>query len=91
MLDDETIWKAGVDILSKSNANEPSSNNLTCHGIGGDGRRLYRDYAVNMRSCIELSYLARCVDRDRWQGLYSELIGLARLTHAYTGKCLQKS
>ncbi|KAI5124433.1 hypothetical protein M0805_008317 [Coniferiporia weirii] len=58
--------------------------------ISGDAQRLYRDYSVSMHSCLELSYLARCVDRSRWPGPARDFIGLARLVHAYENCSVSK-
>ncbi|KAH8105661.1 hypothetical protein DFH11DRAFT_1518688, partial [Phellopilus nigrolimitatus] len=63
-LDDESIIKAGVNILA-------------------DYQNLYGDFAVSTCSCIELSYLACCVDGTRWPGAFKQLTGLARLVSAY--------
>ncbi|TDL28801.1 ribonuclease H-like protein [Rickenella mellea] len=57
--------------------------------IAGDLRKLYNDYHVSARSCVELSYMARWVD-PQWTGQYSNLIGLARLVQAYEQCTLPK-
>ncbi|PAV21868.1 ribonuclease H [Pyrrhoderma noxium] len=59
-------------------------------GILGDAQRLYRDFYVSTRSCIELSYLARYVEKGRWPGPLRDLISLARLVHTYEGVWLAK-
>ncbi|KAJ7169533.1 ribonuclease H-like domain-containing protein [Mycena filopes] len=59
-------------------------------GIQGDAKKLYKDCAVNLRNCVDLSLLARSVDNPRWKGKYGDPIGLARLIAAYEDRLLQK-
>ena len=58
---------------------------ITHRVVIGDSQRLYRDFYVSTRSCIELSYLARYVEKGRWPGPLRDLISLARLVHTYEG------
>ncbi|THH12881.1 hypothetical protein EW146_g7286 [Bondarzewia mesenterica] len=58
-------------------------------GIQHDCRKLYRDFKISVRSCIDLSLLARSVD-SRWKGPYKNPIGLARLTETYLDRALPK-
>lgn len=60
-----------------------------CLRILDDGKKLFRDYAVSVSGCIELSLLARSCD-TRWKGRYKDPIGLARLTETYLGHRLDK-
>lgn len=55
-----------------------------------DCKKLYTDYAVTTRSCVDLSLLARSVDNPRWKGKYSLPIGLMRLCEAYEELTLSK-
>ncbi|KAH8120578.1 ribonuclease H-like domain-containing protein [Phellopilus nigrolimitatus] len=73
-----------IDFLDDENIIKAGVNIL------GDCQNLYRDFAVSTRSCVELSYLARCVDGTRWPGAYKQLIGLARLVNAYESRSLPK-
>jgi len=59
-------------------------------GIQGDAKKLFKDCSVNIRSCVDLSLLAKSVDNARWKGKYSEPIGLARLIAAYEDRLLTK-
>ncbi|KAH9945604.1 ribonuclease H-like domain-containing protein [Amylocystis lapponica] len=59
-------------------------------GIQQDCRKLYIDYAMNVRNCVDLSLLARSVDNARWKGKYTNPIGLARLCEAYEELTLNK-
>ncbi|PFH49206.1 hypothetical protein AMATHDRAFT_104835, partial [Amanita thiersii Skay4041] len=59
-------------------------------GIQRDAQKLYRDWGVSMRGCVDLAVLARTVDNARWKGLYSNSIGLARLVETYNGLVLGK-
>ena len=55
-----------------------------------DCEKLYRNYGVSVRNCVELSLLARTVDNARWKGKYTNKIGLARLVETYEGAALLK-
>ncbi|KAJ7225856.1 ribonuclease H-like domain-containing protein, partial [Mycena pura] len=59
-------------------------------GIQGDAKKLYKDCSVNIRSCVDLSLLARSVDNASWKGRYVEPIGLARLIANYEDRLLAK-
>ncbi|KZT06265.1 uncharacterized protein LAESUDRAFT_759455 [Laetiporus sulphureus 93-53] len=59
-------------------------------GIQNDCKKLYLDYAVVARNCVDLSLLARTVDNERWKGRYALPIGLARLCEAYEELTLHK-
>ncbi|KAH9845980.1 hypothetical protein C2E23DRAFT_891315 [Lenzites betulinus] len=37
-------------------------------GIQEDCKKLYSDYGVDTRNCVDLSLLARTVDNARWKG-----------------------
>ncbi|KAF8559334.1 ribonuclease H-like protein [Imleria badia] len=52
--------------------------------------KLYRDYGVSVRNCVELSLLARTVDNARWKGRYTDPLGLARLVETYEQTTLLK-
>ncbi|KZT67596.1 ribonuclease H-like protein [Daedalea quercina L-15889] len=58
--------------------------------ITGDCEKLYRDYKVITRNCVDLSLLARTVDNARWKGGYRSSIGLNRLCEAYEELSLRK-
>ncbi|KAJ7899984.1 ribonuclease H-like domain-containing protein [Mycena olivaceomarginata] len=67
--------------------------NVAKAGVGiqaGDAKKLYKDCSVNVRSCVDLSLLAKSVDNARWKGKYSNPIGLARLIAAYEDRLLTK-
>ncbi|KAL5495581.1 hypothetical protein ACEPAI_1044 [Sanghuangporus weigelae] len=59
--------------------------------ILGDAQRMYRDFGATVRSCIELSYLARTLDPERWPGNPTEFISLARLASVYLNRSLLKN
>ncbi|KAF8640505.1 hypothetical protein AX17_000167 [Amanita inopinata Kibby_2008] len=59
-------------------------------GIQYDAEKLFRDYNISMRGCVDLSLLARTVDNARWKGPYKSSIGLARLIEAYESRTLGK-
>ncbi|EJD04292.1 ribonuclease H-like protein [Fomitiporia mediterranea MF3/22] len=90
ILDDETILKAGVGILGECTWQSSFHLSELIFRDSGDAQRLYRDHAVTVRSCVELSYLARCVDHDRWPGDLTNHIGIARLVYVYKGLLLSK-
>ena len=54
-----------------------------------DCKKLFRDYQLSVRGCIDLSLLARCVD-SRWKGPYKNPIGLSRLAETYLDRSLTK-
>ncbi|KAH9836533.1 uncharacterized protein C8Q71DRAFT_46832 [Rhodofomes roseus] len=58
--------------------------------IKGDCTKLYRDFSVICRNCVDLSLLSRTVDNPRWKGPYKQSIGLNRLCEAYEELSLQK-
>lgn len=53
-------------------------------------KKLYTDYRVSTRNCVDLSLLARSVDNEQWKGKYSMPLGLARLVEAYQDRLLLK-
>ncbi|RDB28430.1 Werner Syndrome-like exonuclease [Hypsizygus marmoreus] len=55
-----------------------------------DVKKLYKDYGVSTRNCVDLSLFARSVDNDRWKGKYSSPLGLARLVETYENLLLPK-
>ncbi|KAI0639038.1 ribonuclease H-like domain-containing protein [Trametes polyzona] len=59
-------------------------------GIQKDCKKLWTDYGVDTRNCVDLSLLARTVDNRRWKGKYASPIGLARLCETYEELTLQK-
>jgi len=59
-------------------------------GIQHDCQKLYRDFRVSCRNCVELAFLARSVDNAQWKGKYSSPIGLARLLETYENYTLAK-
>jgi hypothetical protein len=56
----------------------------------GDTKKLFTDWGVSVRSCADLSLLARTVDGARWRGKYNVSIGLARLVEIYPYRLLGK-
>ncbi|KAI0697139.1 ribonuclease H-like domain-containing protein [Cytidiella melzeri] len=58
--------------------------------ILNDCKKLWRDWGVNVRNCVDLGLLARTVDNARWKGKYSNPIGLARLCECYHDLTLAK-
>ena len=56
----------------------------------GDCMKLWKDYQVNTRNCIDLALLARTVDNARWKGRYRDPIGLSRLCETYEELSLEK-
>ncbi|KIM85515.1 hypothetical protein PILCRDRAFT_367306 [Piloderma croceum F 1598] len=59
-------------------------------GIQHDCKKLYADWSISVRNCVDLSLLARCVDNARWKGRYVEPIGLGRLVETYEKLSLPK-
>lgn len=55
-----------------------------------DCKKLYRDFGISVRNCVELSLLARTVDNARWKGRYTNSLGLARLVETYEQATLPK-
>jgi hypothetical protein len=55
-----------------------------------DCKKLYADWSISVRNCVDLSLLARCVDNARWKGRYVEPIGLGRLVETYEKLSLPK-
>lgn len=60
------------------------------HRCPGDCKKLWNDWRVDVRNCVDLALLARTVDNARWKGKYSQPIGLARLCEAYEELTLNK-
>lgn len=58
--------------------------------ISDDCKKLYRDWRVQVRNCLDLSLLARCVDNARWKGKYTNPIGLSHLLEIYEKFSLPK-
>ncbi|KIM67056.1 hypothetical protein SCLCIDRAFT_1210529 [Scleroderma citrinum Foug A] len=58
--------------------------------IQNDCKKLYRDWSVSVRNCVDLALLARTVDNVRWKGAYTKPIGLARLLETYDMTTLAK-
>ncbi len=57
----------------------------------GDCKKLWEDYQVVTRNCVDLGLLARNADSTRWEGSpYPDPLGLARLFTIYTGFSLEK-
>lgn len=54
-----------------------------------DSKKLHADYGVEMKSCVDLSLLARSVD-NQWKGKYTNPLGLARLIATYDNLALGK-
>ncbi|KAJ3556478.1 hypothetical protein NM688_g2010 [Phlebia brevispora] len=59
-------------------------------GIQNDCKKLWEDYRVSTRNCVDLALLARTVDNARWKGKYTQPIGLARLCQVYENLDLSK-
>lgn len=88
LLADETVVKAGVGIQSKSVLIASYTAAHACSPE--DCKKLFTDYGVDTRNCVDLSLLARTVDNARWKGKYASPIGLARLCETYEELTLQK-
>ncbi|KAG2044287.1 ribonuclease H-like domain-containing protein [Suillus americanus] len=58
--------------------------------IQRDCQKLYQDWGVSTRNCVELALLARSVDNARWKGKYTNPLGLSRLLETYVGFSLAK-
>lgn len=54
-----------------------------------DSKKLHTDYGVEMKSCVDLSMLARSVD-NQWKGKYTNPLGLARMIAIYDNLALGK-
>ena len=55
-----------------------------------DCQKLYSDWGVSVRNCVNLSLMARSVDNARWKGRYTNPIGLSRLLETYDMTTLAK-
>lgn len=55
-----------------------------------DCKKLYKDWRIHVRHCLDLSLLARCVDNARWKGKYTQPIGLSHLLEVYKKFSLPK-
>ena len=85
--------KAGVNILSVLSAvirSVCNIDNLFSYYVADDCKKLWKDYGINVRNCVDLGLLARTVDNARWKGKYSEPIVLARLCETYNDLTLTK-
>lgn len=69
---------------------EGMASTYSLHISSGDCEKLWRDYGVSVRNCVELSLLARTVDNARWKGSYTNPLGLARLVETYEQATLLK-
>lgn len=58
--------------------------------IQRDCQKLYQDWGISVRNCVELALLARSVDNARWKGKYTNPLGLSRLLETYVGFSLAK-
>ena len=58
--------------------------------LSDDCKKLYNDWRIHVRNCLDLSLLARCVDNARWKGKYTQPIGLAHLLEVYEKLSLPK-
>ncbi|KAG6815861.1 hypothetical protein H0H87_010717 [Tephrocybe sp. NHM501043] len=59
-------------------------------GIQNDAKKLFKDWGISLRTCIDLSLLARCADNAQWKGKYRAPLGLARLIENYEFLTLPK-
>ncbi|KAF5355649.1 hypothetical protein D9756_004211 [Leucocoprinus leucothites] len=59
-------------------------------GIQGDAKKLYQDWNVDVKNCVDLALLARSVDNEKWKGRYTDPVGLARLIAVYENRALAK-
>ncbi|KAI0028297.1 ribonuclease H-like domain-containing protein, partial [Vararia minispora EC-137] len=57
--------------------------------IANDCIKLYRDWGLSVRNCIELSLMARSADPS-WTGKYNSPLGLAHLVEVYLERSLPK-
>ncbi|KAJ7666462.1 ribonuclease H-like domain-containing protein [Mycena rosella] len=88
LLEDANIIKAGVGI--QGSQIRLYTRIRTDFRQIGDAKKIYKDCSVNIRSCVDLSLLARSVDNPRWKGRYNDPIGLARLIATYENRLLSK-
>jgi len=58
-------------------------------GIQYDCKKLWMDHGVSVRNCVDLSLLARSVDK-RWTGPYKGGIGLSHLAEIYLKRKVRK-
>ena len=87
LLENPQYSKAGVSILS-AYGNQAFQPHIDL--LAADCKKLWRDYGINVRNCIDLGLLARTVDNARWKGKYSQPIGLSRLCETYHELSLAK-
>ncbi|EGO28687.1 hypothetical protein SERLADRAFT_459373, partial [Serpula lacrymans var. lacrymans S7.9] len=59
-------------------------------GIQNDCIKLYRNFSVSTRNCVDLSLLARTTDNAHWKGKYTNPIGLSHLLEIYENFSLPK-
>ena len=88
VLENPHIIKAGVAIQSLSISSICVS--FILNAITGDAKKLFNDYRVPIRNCVDLALMARNVDNARWQGRYHSPIGLAHLIESYEYRLLPK-
>ncbi|KAJ3514611.1 hypothetical protein NLJ89_g2283 [Agrocybe chaxingu] len=55
-----------------------------------DAKKIFNDFGLSVRSCVDLSLLARTVDNARWRGKYNSSLGLAHLVESYEYRMLLK-
>jgi len=83
-----SIIKVGVGIQGQVAAHLCSQHLL--NSTTDDATKLYRDWNVDLKNCVDLALLARTVDNGRWKGKYTSSLGLAHLVAVYEYRALAK-
>lgn len=63
---------------------------LTLNTTSEDALKVWRDYGISMRGCVELNTMVRNVDPEGFNSVPQNPIGLARLAEMYLKKHLRK-
>jgi len=87
LLDPKTI-KVGVGIQGQMTVHLCCMHLLTL--ATDDATKLYKDWNVDLKNCVDLALLARTVDNKQWKGRYTHPLGLARLVATYVYRDLAK-
>lgn len=68
----------------------PCAPDLPADPRPDDCKKLFRDWGVCTRGCVDLSLLARSVD-SQWKGKFTNPLGLARLVESYKRLAMDKA
>jgi hypothetical protein len=89
LLESGNSTKAGVGIQCKLGPRYPFFWFELFNVFSVDCKKLWRDHRVSVRNCVDLSLMARSVDK-RWKGPYKHGIGLSHLAEVYLNHKVRK-